>query len=30
MDIRKPMVCENLGKGLIVQGKDALFPVHPT
>jgi hypothetical protein len=24
------MVCESLGKGLVVQGEDASLPVHPT
>jgi len=27
---RKPMVYESLSKGLVVQGKDASPPVHPT
>jgi hypothetical protein len=26
----EPMICESLGKGLIVQGEDASPPVHPT
>jgi hypothetical protein len=28
--IPKPIVCESMGKGLIVQEEDALLPVHPT
>jgi hypothetical protein len=27
---RNPMVCEGLSKRLVVQGKDASFPVQPT
>jgi len=30
MVTRKPMVCERLGKGLVVQGEDASPPLHPT
>jgi hypothetical protein len=30
MITRKPMVCENLGKGLVVQGKNTSPPIHPT
>jgi hypothetical protein len=30
MITRKPMVCESLGKGLVVQGKNASPPMHPT
>jgi hypothetical protein len=26
---RKPMVCENMSKGLIMQEEDASLPVHP-
>jgi hypothetical protein len=30
MVTRNPMVYEGLGKRLVVQGKDASFPMHPT
>ena len=30
MVTRKSMVCDSLGKGLVVQGEDASLLVHPT